>query len=152
MDYPGTQDTTIFSGNGDDNNNGASQNLFTGLYNESIGVVRTLIAFDLKSFNDDYPNAGIESARLYLYPYEVTTTTNSYLYAALQPWGDPAGNWEVNEGLGTYDPANNNEPTWNSYKHNTSTWTTAGAGDTTSGVDGDVAGDMEAPRTEAWPP
>lgn len=67
MDYPGTQDTTIWSGEVD-NNAGAAHYLIIGDHNETDPKrYRVLIAFDLKSFNDDHPDATISAARLKLY-------------------------------------------------------------------------------------
>ena len=141
MDYPGTQDNTIFSGAGVVNyNHGDSPVLYNGYYNSTVGTCRAHIAFDFKSFNDDYPDAVIDAVRLVMKPSSVSATGNTYIYATLMPWGVATGNWEVNEGIGTYDPANTGEPTWNCRTYATN-WNSTGADAETADVHGDAAGD-----------
>ena len=137
----------MFGSTGDDDkNHGASPNLYTGYYGATVGLCRSLIAFDFKSFNDDYPGAEIAAVRLMLYAYASTSYGSVYAKAALQPWGGASGDWEVQEGAKTYAAADDDEPTWNSYQHNTATWNSAGADAEVAGVEGDVVGDYNGDR------
>ena len=74
MDYAGTQDCDIVSSYSD-YNSGVAQYFTVGdYYYAPAEAFRALIAFDLKSFYDDHPDATITAARIVVYCAQRTTT------------------------------------------------------------------------------
>jgi hypothetical protein len=152
-DYSGTQDAvmqiflnTLFG----DLNDGARD--FINVGSMSSFDYRSLIAFDLKAYNDDAPGIEITSVILTLCIWSKYCLIGPCpdrsidVYAALKPWGsslatDPP--WKVFEGAKYGSAATSGEPTWNSYEHGIHLWNAAGASATTLGVDGDVIEDYD---------
>ena len=141
--YTGTQDTWIWNyalGSQANRNFGDSDEMFIG---SSFQPCRPLIAFNLKEFDDNYPDilaANINSIEVNIYVKTVNSggPGTCDIYGVLQDYGTASGDWDVDEGTGPRaGSANSGEVCYNYRRHNTVSWNTAGCAANSSGVDGD---------------
>ncbi|NQT71631.1 MAG: hypothetical protein HQ553_02530 [Chloroflexi bacterium] len=145
--YSGVQDTSLLSLVFENYNFGTDDTLRCGSFIWSSWQYhnRLLFQFDLAAFDQAHPDATITGASLNLYVVSggggVSHTMS--IYPVLDDWGTASGDWDVNEGTRAHYQAFSGEVCWNYERYNTSAWTTAGAGKSTSGVDGDASSDYD---------
>jgi|GEM_PF-3472213 len=148
-DYSGTQDGRLQGPGSPWNvrNYGATVEYPVGCYNWFGDKVLyyPYLAFDLDAFHDAYPTARITGATLSLYAKgrvgtEIHTVS---LYPLLNDYGNPSGDWDVEEGTKNEATAGAGEVCWDYRHYNTVAWNTAGAQACAYGVNGDEASDYD---------
>lgn len=148
-DYSGTQDGRLQGAGSpwNERNYGITTQHPVGSFNwfGTKVVYYPYFAFDLDAFHDAHPTARITGATLSLYADSQAggATHVVSLYPLLNDYGNPSGDWDVEEGTKSEATAGTGEVCWDYRHYNTVAWNTPGAQACSSGVNGDEASDYD---------